>query len=140
MMRELMGSIGNATSWRARRRWLRLRPAIDAGVALGLFVLISLTVASAPTSANPQFPAHPAQFTVTVPAVADAGETPSVVEIATTTPQASDAVFRRTSSTAAWVLLSFTFSLLIAFNMAVLRHMRRAYARRKSGCATSKNR
>lgn len=125
-----MGSLGSAKSWKARKRWLRLRPAIDAAAALGLFMLISLTVASAPTSANPQIPAHATQFSLTMPAVATGADTPPVVEIATTNPQAADAVFRRTSSTAAWALLSLGFSIMIAFNMAVLRHTRRAYARR----------
>jgi hypothetical protein len=129
-MRDLMASLGGANSRRSRRRWLRLRPAIDAAAALGLFVLISLTIASAPTSANPQIPAHATQFTMTVPAIANSSDTPSVVEIATTNPQSADAVFRRTSSTAAWALLSLGFSIMIAFNMAVFRHMRRAYARR----------
>jgi hypothetical protein len=63
------------------------------------------------------------------PALGLSTDVPAMVEIATTSSsQAPDAVYRRTSATAAWLLLSLAFSLLIAFNMAILRHMRRAYA------------
>jgi hypothetical protein len=116
---------------RARRRWQAVRPAADALAALALFTLVTVTIGAGPTSANPHIPAahlrmqtHAAQ-----PALGLSTDVPAMVEIATTSSsQAPDAVYRRTSATAAWLLLSLAFSLLIAFNMAILRHMRRAYA------------
>lgn len=112
-------------------RFSPLRTAADAAVALVLFVLATMTLASAPTSANPSVPAYTHFAPAAQRALADADDTPALVEIATTSsPQAADAVYRRTSATAAWILLSLSFSLLIAFNMAMLRHMRRAYSKR----------
>ena len=114
---------------RMRVRVAFIRPAIDAAAALALFMFATMTLASAPTSANPHnFGAHGQFASPATPAIADTGR-PPIVEIATTSsPQAADAVYRRTSSAAAWVLLSFAFSLVAALNMAFLRHMRRAYA------------
>lgn len=133
-MTDSMDGQGWKSSQRAKRRMLGFRPAIDAGVALVLFVLISVTLGSAPTSAFPQLPGHGAQSgrSAAIAAVAGASDTPAIVEIATTSsPQAPDAIYRRTSSGAAWLLLCLTFSLLIAFNLAMLRHMRRVYVRRR---------
>jgi hypothetical protein len=120
---------GQTGESRQRTRLLFVRPAVDAIAALALFMLATMTLASAPTAANPHLAGAAPQFTSTVtPAIADAGDRP-IVEIATTSsPQAADAVYRRTSSSAAWVLLSLAFSILVAFNLAFLRHMRQAYA------------
>lgn len=119
------------TSLLARKRWMAARPAADAMLALALFVLVSVMLGTAPTSANPHVPAAQV-YNVSPPAqaaLATSNDEPTIVEIATTSsPQAPDAVYGRTSATAAWLLLSLAFSLVIAFNMAILRHMRRAYA------------
>ncbi len=110
-----------------RGGWFFVRPAIDAAVALVLFMIVSMALTCAPSSANPQNPGSVAQLRSLV-----AEERP-IVEIATTSsPEAPDAVYRRTSFSAAWVLLSFAFSILVAFNLAFLRHMRRAYAKDRS--------
>lgn len=115
-----------------RGGWFFVRPAIDAAVALVLFMIVSMTLTCAPSSANPQNPSSVAQLRSLV-----AEERP-IVEIATTSsPEAPDAVYRRTSFSAAWVLLSFAFSILVAFNLAFLRHMRRAYARNRERPAVS---
>ncbi|MEZ5899941.1 MAG: hypothetical protein AB7S74_11810 [Hyphomicrobium sp.] len=116
---------------RGRGRWFFVRPAIDAGVSLVLFMIATVTLNSAPTSANPQIPGPAAQFrSMVAPAVGDPAEERTIVEIATTSsPESPDAVYRRTSFSAAWILLSFAFSILVAFNLAFLRHMRRAYAK-----------
>lgn len=126
-------------SLRASRRWQSARPAADALAALALFTLVTVTFGAGPTSANPHIPAaqlhvqtHGAQR-----ALGSSDDVPALVEIATTSsPHAADAVYRRTSESAAWLLLSLAFSLMIAFNMAILRHMRRAYAP-KSGRSRS---
>lgn len=126
-----MALLSKTASRRARRRWLSVRPAVDAAAALAFFTLVGMMAGSVPTSANPHMAGHAGHASTTVSmAIANAADVPTIVEIATTaSPNAADAVYRRTSTTAAWVLLSFAFSLVIAFNLAVLRHMRRAYAR-----------
>ncbi|HMN36682.1 MAG TPA: hypothetical protein PKD49_03085 [Hyphomicrobium sp.] len=110
---------------------LLVRPAIDALAALAFFVAVSMALSCAPSSANPHNPGPAAQFrSMVAPAVGDPAEEPTIVEIATaSSPEAPDAVYRRTSFGAAWVLLSFAFSILVAFNLAFLRHMRRVYAK-----------
>ncbi|MEQ1714446.1 MAG: hypothetical protein ABL907_00445 [Hyphomicrobium sp.] len=118
---------------RRRIRFAFIRPAIDAAAALALFMFATMTLASAPTSANPHnFGTPPPISSPAALAIGEAGR-PPIVEIATTSsPQAADAVYRRTSSAAAWVLLSLAFSLVAALNMAFLRHMRHAYANPRS--------
>lgn len=127
-----MARFGKTRSQRTMRA-RGVRPALDAAFALAFFAFITAVAGSAPTSANPHMPGQVGHLApATTPALAHGTDTPTVVEIATTTsPYAADAVYRRTSVSAAWVLLSFAFSVLIAFNLAVLRHMRRAYARRR---------
>ena len=106
-----------------------VRPALDAVLAFALFLLVTLTFDSAPSAAAP-YNVH----AVTEPlqlqaerALADSADAP-IIEIATTSsPRNPDAVYRRTSATAAWLLLSLAFSLLAAFNLALLRHMRKVY-------------
>ena len=115
-----------------RGGWFLVRPAIDAAVALVLFIIVSMTLTCAPSSANPQNPGSVAQLRSLV-----AEERPSVEIATTSSPEAPDAVYRRTSFSAAWVLLSFAFSILVAFNLAFLRHMRRAYARTRERPAVS---
>lgn len=125
--------------WRSvrqgRGRWGFLRPIIDATVALGLFMFVSMAVTSAPSSANPHNPGPAAQYrSMIAPAVAQGDEQRTIVEIATTSSEASpDAVYRRTSFSAAFVLLSLAFSIIVAFNLAFFRHMRRAYATGRGG-------
>lgn len=113
-----------------RKRWMAARPAADAILALLLFALVSVTFGTAPTSANPHSPPpHVYNISPAQVALATGNDEPTIVEIATTTsPQAPDAIYGRTSATAAWLLLSLAFSLIFAFNLAILRHMRRVYA------------
>jgi ABC-type nitrate/sulfonate/bicarbonate transport system permease component len=59
-------------------------------------------------------------------AVAEPGPLP-LVQIATAVSPA-DAVYRQTSTTAAWTLLGVAFSMMAALNLAVVRHLKRAYA------------
>ena len=123
--------VSKRTTALARKRWQTIRPAADALLALAMFVCVSALVGTGPTSANPHLPAAQihAVSTTAQAALATSSDEPTIVEIATTTsPQAPDAIYGRTSATAAWLLLSLAFSLVIAFNMAILRHMLRAYA------------
>jgi hypothetical protein len=100
-----------------------------------MFGLFILTAVSAPAVAQ----ISPATFAglelssapLTVRDVGQPGPAP-IVEIATTSSAMnSDAVFRRTSTRAAWALLGLAFSVLTAFNILVLSHLRRVYAPRR---------
>jgi hypothetical protein len=56
-------------------------------------------------------------------------EPPPIIEIATTSsPSDPNAVFRRTSHGASWILLGLSFSLLVALNLSIFRHLRHVYA------------
>ncbi len=107
------------------------RPLIDAAVAGLAFVLVSTTFC-APVKAG-TFPAafagiHHRATPFAMKAVADPGPLP-IVEIATASSPA-EAVYRRTSTTAAWGLLGVAFSMLAALNLAILRHVKRVYSPR----------
>lgn len=115
----------------ARKHRLAMRPVADAIVAFALFVCVSVMAGAGPTAANPHIQAagHVQSLSPAAQAaIASTGEQPAIVEIATTSPRAADAVYKRTSETAAWLLLSLAVSLLVAFNLAILSHMRRAYS------------
>lgn len=115
---------------RSRRRSLVPRPAIDALAAFLLFLAATMSIGIAPTAAHPNLAYGSAGLrqTQVLHALGEADDQP-IIEIATTASATSpDAVFRRTSTAAAWVLLSFAFSLVAALNLAFIRHMRRAYA------------
>jgi hypothetical protein len=109
-----------------------LRPVLDASAAGIVFILLTAVMTSAPVRACPFSAAvssldHTAQTSV-LKAIAEPGPAP-IIEIATTSSISDpNAVFRRTSDTAAWVLLGLSFSLLTALNLAIFRHLRRAYA------------
>ncbi len=116
---------------RPKYRRFVILPIFDAALAAGLFALFTVLTASEPVRAG----TNPAAFAgieraatpVAVKAVGEPGP-PPLIEIATTSSTSSkDAVYRRTSASAAWVLLGLAFSLLAAFNLTVVRHLRRAY-------------
>lgn len=132
MVREPMPKL-NGSVFRA---WSR--PALDAILALLAFLVVSMTAESAPSAAAPQNvqglggAIHVGGQTQAIPLIAEAGE-PPIIEIATTSSAlAPDAVYRRTSLTAAWLLLSLAFSVVMALNLALFRHMRTAYATPRS--------
>jgi len=104
-----------------------LRPVYDALAAFVVLLAVGLTCDAPSSAAHPMFGGlqpPPSEFAV---ALSDTADRP-IVEIATTNSSYSpDAVYRRTSATAAWVLLSLAFSVVAAFNLAFFRHMRRAY-------------
>ena len=117
---------------RLKDRTKLLRPAFDALAALAVFALVSVGLTSAPSAASP----GPSTFAVSyetsasiaVKALGDVNDRP-VIEIATTSsPANADAVYRRTSTDAAWGLLALAFSILAALNLAIVRHLRHAYA------------
>ena len=109
-----------------------IRPLFDAAAAGLVFAIVVAMLTSAPVTAG----TNPGAFaglewvapTSAVQAVGEPGPLP-IVEIATTSfSTAPNAVYRRTSVTAAWFLLVVAFSLLAALNLAFFRHLRRAYA------------
>jgi hypothetical protein len=114
---------------RQRAFRLVLRPLRDAAIAGVVFALATIGIvcphARAGTTpaafAGLRTAAHPhAQL-----AVAEPKPLP-LIQISTAHPR--EAVYRRTSSQAAWGLLGVAFSLLAALNLAFLRHIKRAYA------------
>lgn len=115
------------------RRGRVISPLLDTTVALVCVLSVGLMLGAGPTRATPPVTAYQPQFAMATgpaePAIAEAGERP-LVEIATTaSPMSADAVYKRTSAWAAWLLLSLALSLAIGFNAAVIRHVRRVYAR-----------
>ena len=134
------GNGGDMTENAIKRPKLRrtlLRPAIDAFAAFAVFGLVSAAVTSAPSSASPSSAglgasafavSHETVSSLALKAVGDSDDRP-VIEIATTSsPANADAIYRRTSADAAWGLLALAFSALAALNLALLRHVRQAYA------------
>lgn len=121
-------------SRRAKPKFSRLlwRPLLDAAAAGILFTLVSSTVIcnharAGTTPIGFAGIAHVvAKDSIAVNAVAEKEPLP-IVHIATASSPA-DAVYRQTSVTAAWSLLGVAFSLMAALNLAMLRHLKRAYA------------
>lgn len=119
-------------SHRPKRRRLLLRPVFDALGAGLVFVMLTAVGASAPVKACPFSGAFGGIERSIAPqsikAIAEPGPAP-ILEIATTSSvRDPNAVFRRTSTTAAWSLLGVTLSLLTALNLGFFRHLRRVYA------------
>ena len=115
-----------------KHRRLVLRPILDAFGAGLLFVMLTAVCTSAPVKACPFSGAFAGLERTASPqalkTVAEPGPAP-IIEIATTSSVWDpNAVFRRTSSTAAWGLLGLSFSLLAALNLSFFRHLRRVYA------------
>ncbi|MGQ0456925.1 MAG: hypothetical protein ACT4OU_07675 [Hyphomicrobium sp.] len=105
----------------------------DALAAGAVFALVSSPLVCSPSIAGP----HGASATMAAvapaplanPALADDEPAP-LVQIATaSSPSGPDAVYKRTSADAAWLLLGLAFSVLAALNLATFRHVRRAYVR-----------
>jgi hypothetical protein len=124
---------------RPKYRRFVIRPIFDAAAAAAVFAMFTFFTTCEPVRAS----TNPAAFAgleraappVAIKAVGEAGP-PPIIEIATTSSTTNaDAVYRRTSATAAWVLLGLAFSLLAALNLTVFRHLRRAYVapKRRSG-------
>lgn len=117
---------------RPKRRHILLRPVFDALGAGLLFVLLTAVGTSAPVKACAFSGAfggiERSVAPHTIKAIAEPGPAP-IIEIATTSSvRDPNAVFRRTSGTAAWGLLGLSLSLLAALNLSFFRHLRRVYA------------
>jgi hypothetical protein len=115
-----------------RHRGRAWRPLFDAAIAGAVFMLLSATVMCNHARAG-IIPAvfggvqHAAPSSSTsFKAVADASPMP-IIHIATASSP-GEAVYRQTSITAAWSLLGVAFSIMVALNLAILRHLKRAYA------------
>lgn len=116
------------------------RPLIDAAIAGIVFTLVSSAVVCSHARAGTtpsvfsgvQYAITPAATN----AVAEPGPLP-IIQIATASSPA-DAVYRQTSISAAWSLLGVAFSMMAALNLAVLRHLKRAYASPTRRCSTEK--
>jgi hypothetical protein len=119
----------NPNVQRIKHRWALMRPMRDALIAFTLFLLATVTVGSSPLSATPAQLGHPVSQSKTAAfnALASADESP-MVELATARADASNAVFRKTSAGAAWILLAAAIAALCATNLAIIRHVRTAYA------------
>lgn len=129
---------------RPKRRHRLLRPVFDALGAALVFVMLTAVGASAPVKACAFSGAFSAMERPLAPhaikAIAESGPAP-IIEIATTSSAHSpDAVFRRTSSTAAWGLWGLSLSLLAALNLSFFRHLRRVYINPRGHRAASRQR
>jgi hypothetical protein len=129
---EMLERNSQARPHRPKRRHHLLRPVFDALGAGLLFVVLTAVCASAPVKACPFSGAFGGIERSIAPqsikAVAEPGPAP-IIEIATTSSVWDpNAVFRRTSGTAAWGLLGLSLSLLAALNLSFFRHLRRVYA------------
>ena len=115
----------------AKYRRFVFRRMLDAAVWL-IFGLTTVLATSAPVLAQ----IHPAafagpKFSVKRPAIIAVGQAYPIplVEIATTSSFTNpDAVFRRTSASAAWGLLGVALYILAVLNLAIFSHLRRTYA------------
>jgi hypothetical protein len=109
-----------------------LRPLFDVAIAGMVFTLASSALICTHAKAGIIPTAfHGAVITgsiksLRVNAVAAPGPLP-LIQIATASSPA-DAVYRQTSVSAAWTLLGVAFSLMAALNLALVRHLKRAYA------------
>ena len=117
---------------RAKDRTKLMRPAFDAAAAFAGLSLICLVLGAAPLSAHPQAASRELFGNVARPlvqsTVSQSYKNP-VVEFSTIrSADGADAVYRRTGVQAAWGLLLFALSILSAFNLALFRHLRRAYS------------
>ena len=121
-----------STTIRTKTRNTLIRPALDAIGVFAILCILCLSIGTAPSSASPNAPRtstfQSTAAPMTMKAVGEADVQP-VVEIATTSSPANpDAVYRRTSAQAAWTLLMIGLSITAALNLALLRHLRGAYA------------
>lgn len=128
---------------RAQHKYCRvLRPLLDAAIAGAVFTLVTSTLACNHAKAGTSPVAfagiaHAASAgSITLKALGEPGPLP-IVQIATASSPA-DAVYRKTSVEAAWSLLGVAFSLMAALNLAMLRHLKRAYAVTGRRCSLRK--
>lgn len=132
---------------RTRARSALIRPILDAAGTFAVLCLLCLSLGSflgaAPSSASPNVTGfNTLQLAPSPDAIKAIGQSDvrPVIEIATTSsPANADAVYRRTSFQAAWVLLMLGLSLVAALNMALFRHMRNAYASPRRRAQTGVN-
>jgi len=120
-----------ARGQRPKRRHRLLRPIFDALGAALVFVMLTAVGTSAPVKACAFSGAFGGiEHSVapqSIKAIAELAPAP-IIEIATTSSAHDpNAVFRRTSGTAAWGLLGLSLSLLAALNLSFFRHLRRVY-------------
>ncbi len=115
---------------RARQAWKSAR---DAAIAFAAFTGMALTVGSSPLHAGPSAGVTTNFSLESIAHKALAEEVPApVVQIATVSAaDEQSAIYRRTSFAAAWTLLGASFALLAALNLAIVRHLGRAYVRRR---------
>ena len=121
----------SATTTRTKARKALVRPVADASIVFAVLCLIGLTFGPAASSASPNIPnINGYQTSILSPASKTLGDRSArtVVEIAATRSAADpNAIYRQTSTQAAWGLLMIALSIVAAVNMAFLRHMRQAY-------------
>jgi hypothetical protein len=132
----MMKTKGHGTRASAKKRLARRRamtPIRDAALAFAAFSCLALTVGSAPLLAGPSAGITTNFVTASQVHKSIAHDEPApVVQIATVAANdEADAIYRRTSFGAAWVLLAASFALTAALNLAIIRHLSHAYARRR---------
>jgi hypothetical protein len=130
---QLEGAVPKKRRANPKYHRLVLRPLLDATIAGLVFTLASSAVMCTHAKAgivsaslHSAVPSPSSTKLGPIKAVAQPAPLP-IVQIATASSPA-DAVYGRTSATAAWTLLGVAFSLMAALNLAMLRHLKRAYA------------
>lgn len=127
-------TVGETTITAVRRRKARSilrKPLRDAVLAAALFAVGSSAFVCDPTAASPNGPAAvaaPKSVQSLVSQAVASDEPAALVQIATASSAAGpDTIYKHTSASAAWSLMAFAFSVLAALNLALVRHLRRAY-------------
>lgn len=132
-MKKTQGHEMRATAKKRQARRRALMPVRDAVIAFAAFWILVLTAGSAPLMAGPSAGVT-TNFALSnqVQKAIASDEPAPVVQIATVAANdEADAIYRRTSFGAAWVLLAASFALTAALNLAFIRHLSRVYARRR---------
>ena len=117
---------------RSKARMTLIRPAVDALAAFVVFAFAVLAWTCAPSSASPNVPPSSAYQRMAAPE--GFGSTQEAKSAAITAVAAKSTFGGPAELTAAserqisWGLLAIAFSLLAALNLAVLRHLKQAYA------------
>jgi hypothetical protein len=117
---------------RSKARMTLIRPAVDALSAFAVFAFVVLAWTCAPSSASPNVPHSAAYQRMAAPeglGVTQGEKSAALTAVAAKSTFGGPAEATQTSERQiSWGLLAIAFSILAALNLAVLRHLRQAYA------------
>ena len=117
---------------RSKARKTLIRPAVDALSAFVVFAFVVLAWTCAPSSASPNVPRSAAYQRMAAPEGLGStlgAKSAAITAVAAKSTFGGPAELIQTSERQiSWGLLATAFSILAALNLAVLRHLRQAYA------------